>query len=373
MRFSSLSQTCRLLSLVKVSSEALLHDSFSHGHRVIAPHSQQLQRRVFSSNELSERADNGKASSQDVNLEPVSLPLAQRSKNILAAHWRGQLSTVKAGADQKDERSVHGSVVLYSVFDGKPVVWVPGGDTHEVNLLLDDRGSLLVGHLDPPLATIRSFGKVLPRVILLGDFVGVENSEMAHLRRRLQKQVEALQMRQDERGPESQSFLHSAGFSRDERLQTLNYLSSPTNNLSAYRLYARSCHFVDFQGGRHSLKISDVAGAATDPLAGLQTALVEGINRNDLKRRALILFCAAYMQVEVQDVYLFSIDKWGFNILAQPIQESDSFSEGGKKESLWREFRFMFNYEVRDVNAFCTVFLEMEKEVMAASDGKGGQ
>ena len=64
----------------------------------------------------------------------------------------------------------------------------------------------------------------------------------------------------------------------------------------------------------------------------------------------------------VQDAYLFSADRWGFNILAHP--------KGEGKKGPWREFRFAFSKELRDANDFCAVVEEMEGEVMANLEAK---
>lgn len=64
----------------------------------------------------------------------------------------------------------------------------------------------------------------------------------------------------------------------------------------------------------------------------------------------------------VQDAYLFSADRWGFNILAQP--------KGDEKKGPWREFRFAFSKELRDADDFCAVLEEMEREVMANLSSK---
>jgi hypothetical protein len=111
--------------------------------------------------------------------------------------------------------------------------------------------------------------------------------------------------------------------------------------------------------------VSDIAGAATDPLCSVLAALVEGINQSEARRFALIVFCAVYLQVRAQDAYMFAADRWGFNVLAKvvPTNESVALDTNNK---LWKEFRFGFSREVRDAGAFCSLLAEMEKESLEA-------
>lgn len=86
----------------------------------------------------------------------------------------------------------------------------------------------------------------------------------------------------------------------------------------------RASQYVDLAGVRHSVSVSDIVGAAVDPLgeclfdsffkfftltwfclfalviAPLHIALLEGVNQSETKRRALVLFCAAHLQLQVE-------------------------------------------------------------------------
>lgn len=74
--------------------------------------------------------------------------------------------------------------------------------------------------------------------------------------------------------------------------------------------------------------------------------------------------CAVYLQVRVQDAYIFSADRWGFNVLAKAVPSEES--EATEPNKLWREFRFGFAREVKDAEGFCVLLAEMEKESLNA-------
>jgi hypothetical protein len=65
----------------------------------------------------------------------------------------------------------------------------------------------------------------------------------------------------------------------------------------------------------------------------------------------------------LQDAYLFSADRWGFNVLGLPGDPSEKDEKEGSPAQ-WREFRFAFSEEVQDAESFCLLVNEMEEEVM---------
>lgn len=56
--------------------------------------------------------------------------------------------------------------------------------------------------------------------------------------------------------------------------------------------------------------------------------------------------CAVYLQVRVQDAYIFVADRWGFTVLAKAVPSEES--DAAEPSKLWREFRFGFSREVKD-------------------------
>lgn len=57
---------------------------------------------------------------------------------------------------------------------------------------------------------------------------------------------------------------------------------------------------------------------------------------------------------------MVSVDKKGFKLLGKVPSEEDAGDE-----YQWREFRFEFEEEVKDVEAFCHQLVEMEQEVVS--------
>ena len=80
--------------------------------------------------------------------------------------------------------------------------------------------------------------------------------------------------------------------------------------------------------------------------------------------RDITVSCTVYLQVRVQDAYIFSADRWGFNVLAKAVPSEES--DAAEPNELWREFRFGFAREVKDAEGFCVLLAEMEKESLDA-------
>ncbi|CAM6126818.1 unnamed protein product [Calypogeia fissa] len=300
--------------------------------------------------------------------EEASLPLIQRCKNLLATNWRGQLSSVIP-----EKEKVHGSLAQYALVSGQVVLWLPNTSPHASNLLMDSRGSLVVGHTDPrPLIhALREVGHVPPRVIVLGLFDPIPASETEHIRKRVIKLVSSTKQAVESAGPCTHSILKEAGSAVDARFKALDaMIHSSMDEFSMYSLNPRTCQYVDLVGGRHEVEVTDLAAATVDHLCPVLAGLIEGINRNDTRRLALIMFCAVYMHVRAEDAYIFAADRWGINLLAK-VDESkagdvdtkqDEPSSQSPAEKKWREFRFAFSHEVRNTEQFCTLLVEMERE-----------
>lgn len=299
--------------------------------------------------------------------EESSLPLVQRCKNLLAANWRAQITTINANDEGPDAPKVHGSLVNYILVGGNPLLWIPKNDAHELNLVLDERGSLVVGHTDPPplVRAWREIGRVPPRVMLLGSVAPLQRHELDYVKRRVAKVHFAVSDAVKEAGAALQSVLHESGTLVNSRAQALEAMVKTTDaEYSIFSMAPKSCHFVDVLGGRHEVDAADIAGAAVDPLCRVLLALIDGINKSETRRFALIVFCAVYLQVRVQDAYIFAADRWGFNVLANVMPKEDSDAVDSNK--LWREFRFGFAREVKDAEGFCVLLAEMEKESLDA-------
>lgn len=300
-------------------------------------------------------------------MEESSLPLVQRCKNLLAANWRAQITTINATYDGPDAPKVHGSLVNYVLVGGSPLLWIPKNDAHELNLVLDERGSMVVGHTDPPplVRAWREVGRVPPRAMLLGSVAPLQRHELDYVKRRVAKVQGAVNDVVKEAGSALQSVLQESGNLINSRARAFEAMVTATDaEYSIFSLTPKSCHFVDVLGGRHEVDVGDIAGAAVDPLCRVLLALVDGINQSETRRFALIVFCAVYLQVRVQDAYIFAADRWGFNVLAKAVPSEES--DAAEPNKLWREFRFGFSREVKDAEGFCVLLAEMEKESLDA-------
>ncbi|CAI5510818.1 unnamed protein product [Closterium sp. Naga37s-1] len=316
---------------------------------------------------------------------PSGLPVAERCKSLLAANWRAQLTTVRAGVQSDSEEDdaspaamarekLHGSLVRYIMVDGSPIVALLPDDPHHVNLLMDDRASLTVGGTDPP-ALIRSLltsGQMPPRVALLGELVAVDSSETSFILRRFTAKAEAAaaavaRLEAALPSPPSsplpcpppllQTVAEGGGGGKGEE-----------GALTFFRMEARSCQLVDFKGKRTSLPVADVKPAATDPLATSLVPLLLALNSSAASRTAFASFCEAFLQVPArpQTTFLFSADRRGFNLLSQslqPPQQQHAEESSPSEKPQWREFRFEFQREVTDAKGFMQVLREMEEEV----------
>ncbi|XP_022747682.1 uncharacterized protein LOC111297274 isoform X2 [Durio zibethinus] len=106
------------------------------------------------------------------------LTLAEKCKNILASSWQGHLNTIKSDAKGSKE-SIYTSKVKYIIKRGKPYIWVPEHELHNVNTIIDERGSFSVASPFPgPLGKLlRSVNKFPARVALTGDVVPLKDKK----------------------------------------------------------------------------------------------------------------------------------------------------------------------------------------------------
>lgn len=192
-----------------------------------------------------------------------------------------------------------------------------------------------------------------------------------HIRKRLIKLLSSTKQAVENAGPCTHSILEAARSAVDARFKALDIMvQSSTDEFSIYSLNPRTCQYVDLVGGRHEVDVTDLAAATVDHLCPVLAGLIEGINQNDTRRLALIMFCAVYMNVRAQDAYIFAADRWGINLLAK-VEESKAGdtkhnepSSPSSAENKWREFRFAFSQEVRNTEQFCTLLVEMERECL---------
>ncbi|KDP44980.1 hypothetical protein JCGZ_01480 [Jatropha curcas] len=290
------------------------------------------------------------------------LTLAERCKNLLASNWQAQLNTIKADAKGSKE-DIHTSKVKYIVKKGRPYVWVPEKDMHNMNTIIDERGSLAVTSPFPgPLSNLlRSIRKLPVRIALNGNLLPLKD-EKAQLATEAVKEVLLNEQRMmNEYSYTVSGVLSSSNLITTSRSENLKELLDQVERYCAYRFNISSCMFIDGFGRSHEVELEDLETSKADPLASFSAKLIDGINQSEARRRALILFCLLYMNANARDAYMLSVDRKGFDVLGK-IQSSVLKDDLGEYQ--WKEFRFKFTEEARDIETCCRQLVEMEEEAV---------
>ncbi|CAH8386185.1 unnamed protein product [Eruca vesicaria subsp. sativa] len=285
--------------------------------------------------------------------------LAEKCKTIIVSNWKGYLNTIKP----EDKASIiHTSKVKYVMRRGKPYLWVPESEPHNVNIMFDERGSFSVAHPYPgPLAALlKSVGKVPNRVALTGEIIPVKEKRIEAVNKYVEEAIQS-EMRAISDSPYSvRSILSSSDQMYASRCESLKALVDGGNEKYViYKFVPSSCMFIDANGTNKEIDLKVLELSKADPLGAWSTNLVDGINKNESRRQALILFCLYYLDINARDAYMVSVDTKGFYLLGKVPSEEEAGDE-----YQWREFRFEFEEEVKDVEAFCHQLVEMEQEVV---------
>ncbi|KAK9189778.1 hypothetical protein WN943_018377 [Citrus x changshan-huyou] len=298
------------------------------------------------------------------------LTLAEKCKNILAANWQGRLNTIKADAEGSKE-SIYTSKVKYMLKKGKPFIWVPEKDMHNVNTIIDERGSFAVASPTPgPLAKLLHSIKKLPtRVALSGDIAPLK-SEKARLAAECLKEV--MLSEQQVIGESSYTVsgvLSSSNFITTSRNENLKDLLDEREKYVVYKFNISSCMYIDGHGGTREVDLKDVQTSKADMLAPLSAKLIDGINQSEARRKALVLFCFVYLNANAKDAFMLAVDRKGFDVLGKVPGPA---TKDGMPGFLWKEFRFTFKEEAHDVESFCSQLVQMEEEVVRKVSGFSG-
>ncbi|EOY18173.1 hypothetical protein QUC31_006597 [Theobroma cacao] len=290
------------------------------------------------------------------------LSLAQKCKNILASNWQGHLNTIKSDA-KGSKQDIYTSKVKYILKRGKPYIWVPENELHNVNTIIDERGSFSVASPFPgPLARLlKSMNKFPARVALTGDVVPLKD-------KKAQSAAETLKevMLSEEKAVKEFSYTVSGVLSSSNQLSTsrsenLKELLDGGEKYVIYKFNLSSCMFVDGNGGTHEVDFEDIEKCKADLLAPYSAKLIDGINQSEARRRALILFCFIYLNVNARDAYMLSLDRRGFDVLGK-VRSKAMKDEVGEYQ--WKQFRITFKEEARDVESFCHQLVQMEEEAV---------
>ncbi|KAL7147967.1 hypothetical protein ABFS83_06G146500 [Erythranthe nasuta] len=299
-----------------------------------------------------------------------AIKLAEKCKNILASNWQGSLNTIKADA-QGSKEEIYSSKVKYFVKKGKPYIWVPEKELHNVNTIVDERGSFAVSSPFPgPLVQIlKSIRKLPARVALVGDIVRLEDEKANSAAESLRETVLAYQRAVTESSYSVSGILSSPEVNSTSRIENMQDLFQGNDQYSVYRFNISSCMYIDAKGGTHEVNLEDMEKSKVDPLSPFLTSLIDGINRSETRRRALVLFCIAFLNENAKDAFLLSADRKGFEVLGKVL---GSLNEDGSREYQWKELRFTFKDEARDLEIFCQHLLQMEEEALKSISHSAG-
>ncbi|XP_078445495.1 uncharacterized protein LOC144714598 [Wolffia australiana] len=300
--------------------------------------------------------------------QATALAFGERCKNILGANWLAQLYTVKADSKgSKDD--VYSSKVKYILKRGNPYLWVPEGDMHNVNTLIDERGSLSVSSPipGPLMSLLRSVKKFPARVAFTGDVLPLREAKAEVAFEALRRAIEIENRAIDHASYSVTGILSSANASCRARCHNFEEIVNRKDDFVIYKFSIRSCTFIDSSGGTWEVEDLDtLRSSKQDLLLPFSEKIIDGINHSEARRRALIFFCLVYLNISVRDAFLLSVDHKGIDVLAKvPSKEIAGDAE-------WREVRIAFKDEVPDVEAFCNLLVEMEEATLGEINSFSG-
>ncbi|KAL8247683.1 hypothetical protein R6Q59_008899 [Mikania micrantha] len=290
------------------------------------------------------------------------LTFAEKCKNILISNWQGNLNTVKADA-KGSKNEIYSSKVKYFVKKGRPYIWVPDDDLHNVNTVIDERGSLAVTSPVPgSLANLlQSLKKPPNRIALVGELVPLGDkkakSAAESLRETLISEGEAIKAF----SYSVTGILSSSDFKFTSRAENLQQLLTEDQLYRIYKFNPSSITYIEGKENSHEVDLKDMEESKADSLSLFSASLIDGINKSEVRRRALMIFCATYLNKNVKDALVLSIDRKGLDVLgkfAGPMRDDRSH------EYEWKELRLLLKEEAPDVETFCKRLVEMEHEAI---------
>ncbi|XP_057979790.1 uncharacterized protein LOC131165765 isoform X2 [Malania oleifera] len=261
------------------------------------------------------------------------------------------------------EEDIYTSKVKYLYKRGKPYIWLPERDRHNVNIIIDERSSFAVTSPFPgPLANVlRSIKKLPARVALTGDVVPLKDEKVQFVAESLREIILSEQNALSKSSYSVSGILSSSNLSCASRSENLQDLVDGSQKYVVYKFHPRSCIFIDGNGGTHEVQLEDVEASKADLLSPFSARLIDGINQSEARRRALILFCFIYLKANARDAFMLSMDRKGFDVLGKV---RGPMLKDGSCEYQWKEFRLNFKEEACDVETFCRQLVEMEEEAL---------
>ncbi|EYU38090.1 hypothetical protein MIMGU_mgv1a022519mg [Erythranthe guttata] len=161
------------------------------------------------------------------------------------------------------------------------------------NTIVDERGSFAVSSPfpGPLLQILKSIRKLPARVALVGDVVRLED----------EKANSAAESLRETSSYSVSGILSSPEVNSTSRIENLRDLCQGNDQYSVYRFNISSCMYIDAKGGTHEVNLEDMEKSKADPLCktyflfSILMSLIDGINRSETRRRALVLFCIAFL------------------------------------------------------------------------------
>ncbi|XP_006649849.1 uncharacterized protein LOC102714542 [Oryza brachyantha] len=302
----------------------------------------------------------------------IALPFADKCRNILAASWEAHLNTIKADLDGS-KGEIYTSRVHYMIDKGSTYLILPENDRHNINIFLDERGSLSVcGPVPGRLTTLlRSLGKLPPRIAMTGDVLLLKpRTKVPVVADALKKAILKEHKAACEFSHGVSDILSSASAACRSRSEGLLSVLDQGSTYTVLKFEVGSCVYIDSFGSNHSIELDNFEPPKADLLLPFSSKLIDGINRSDRRRRALIFFCFEYFNVTAADALLLSIDHHGFDVLAK-VPEKEVLLDV-PRQYIWKEFRFSFKEAAKDIEDFCRMLVELEEEAVQSVKSYSG-
>lgn len=200
-----------------------------------------------------------------------------------------------------------------------------------------------------------------PRVALTGDIVPLKDEKVQLATESLRETILSERKEVTQASYSVSGILSSSSVTCKSRSENLLNILDGNDTYAVYKFDIRSCTYIDGGGGTHEVDPSDMEASRTDHLSPFSERLIDGINQSQARRRALMLFCFVYLNTNARDAFMLSVDRKGFDVLGKVpgVTTKDGFGQ-----YQWKEFRFTFKEEARDIEAFCHQLVEMEEDAM---------
>ncbi|XP_076910263.1 uncharacterized protein LOC143567842, partial [Bidens hawaiensis] len=155
--------------------------------------------------------------------------------------------------------------------------------------------------------------------------------------------------------------LSSSDFRYTSRAENLQELLNRDQEYRIYKFNPSTTTYIEGKENSHEVDLKDVEESKADSLSLFSASLIDGINRSEARRRALMIFCATYLNKIVKDALVLSIDRRGLDVLGKFV---GPMTDDGSHEYQWRELRLPLKDEAPDVETFCKRLVEMEQEAI---------